>query len=356
MNSAAVRANLPGVELVQLSLPRLRLFLAVLVAALGAAGSAAAYPWPVKPFTKQHPVRANFGDPRTIFLLPLFDDGIDGPGDFQFHNGIDISAPDGTEVYPVMSGTAKLINGLAVGVDTGTGRSFQYWHIVPVVLDGEHVVAGQTVLGYVAHSYGHVHLSEFRGGRIWNPLSKGGIAPYRDTVKPTVSSILFRAWNTLPELDPLGLCGKISIVAEAYDMPQLKVTGTFAGFPVAPALVTWTLRRVAGELIVPPTVAVDFRGTLPSAADFWDVYARGTYQNAPRFERRQFNLMPGRFLFQLTKQGLDTRTLPNGVYQVTVQASDIRGHARSLSRRFTIVNQPSTESGCAQPPPPAPPR
>ena len=123
--------------------------------------------------------------------------------------------------------------------------------------------------------------------------------------------------------------------------------GSFANFPISPALVTWTLRRVgSGEIVEPPTPAADFRGALPLDADFWNVYARGTYQNAPRFGPRQFNLMPGRFLYQLTPSGLESRTLPNGVYQVTVRASDIKGNASSLNQRFTIANQPGTQTGC----------
>jgi hypothetical protein len=118
-------------------------------------------------------------------------------------------------------------------------------------------------------------------------------------------------------------------------------------------MLTWSLRRVGnGQLIVPPTTTVNFRGTLPLEPDFWNVYARGTYQNAPRFANRQFALMPGRFLYQLTPRPLDTRTLPNGVYQVTARAEDIQRNARTLNRRFTIVNQTGTETGCPPPPPP----
>ena len=305
----------------------------------------------MKPFKKQHPIRANYGDPRTVFTLSLFQDGIQGPGSFQFHNGIDISAPDGTNVYPVMSGTAKILSGDSISVDS-PGRSFQYFHIIPVVTDGESVVASRTLLGYIATGWGHVHLTELRGGHLWNPLSKGGIAPYRDTTKPTVSSVEFRQFGTMKELDPLGVCGRISIVTEAFDTPPLKVRGTFAAFPVAPATVTWTLRRVGtGALVAPTATPVDFRAGLPLDAEFWDVYARGTYQNAPRFGPRQFSLMPGRFLFNLSPtDGIDTRTLPNGIYQVTVRAADIRGNTRALNQRFTVTNQATSETGCPPPP------
>jgi murein DD-endopeptidase MepM/ murein hydrolase activator NlpD len=341
---------------------RLRVLLALLAAGLVASAQAAAYPWPVRPFDKQHPVRANFGDPRTIFQLALFQNGMEGPGTFSFHNGIDIAAPDGTNVYPVMSGTAVLDDVQTVVVQTKDGRAFQYVHLVPVVRDGEHVVARKTLLGYIKRGAGHVHLTEIRGIRVWNPLAKGGIAPYRDRTKPTVAGVIFRRGATLQDLDPLGICGQISIVADAFDTPPIQVSGSFAAFPIAPALVRWTLRRVGtGRVIVWKAISADFRGTLPIEPDFWRVYARGSYQNAPRFGPRQYNLMPGRFLYNLTPAaGLETSTLENGVYQVTVQVSDIRGNTRTLNRRFTIVNQADSdktgaEAGCPNPPPPVPP-
>ena len=80
-------------------------------------GSALAYPWPVKPFTRPHPVRGNFGDPRTVFAGPparltLYSGG----GAFQFHDGVDISAPDGAAVYPVEPGTVTRVTKEWVGV------------------------------------------------------------------------------------------------------------------------------------------------------------------------------------------------------------------------------------------------
>jgi murein DD-endopeptidase MepM/ murein hydrolase activator NlpD len=326
---------------------RLRLVVTafVSVCALTAPAAASAYPWPVRPFNKPHPVRANFGDPRTIFDLSLFTNGLQGPGDFQFHNGVDIAAPDGTEVYPVVSGTVTLFEGTEIAVKTADGRTFQYFHTVPVVANGEHVVAKQTVLGYVGRTFGHVHLTEIRGGRVRNPLAKGSLTPYSDRVKPHVTSIFMRAEGSIAPLDPLGVCGKVSIAAEAADHPSMRVPGNFASFPVSPALVTWSMRKVGGAVIQPELAAFDVRSSLPPPAQFWDVYARGTYQNAPRFASRQFSLMPGRFLFNLNPS-LDTRTLPNGVYQVSASASDVRGNRTVANQRFTIVNQANTPTGC----------
>jgi murein DD-endopeptidase MepM/ murein hydrolase activator NlpD len=58
------------------------------------------YGWPVKPFDRQHPVRGNFGDPRTVFTAPPTLAGVlRGAGQFTFHEGVDIAAPNGTAVY-----------------------------------------------------------------------------------------------------------------------------------------------------------------------------------------------------------------------------------------------------------------
>jgi Peptidase family M23 len=336
---------------------RLIVSLVLVLAALTLVSAASAYPWPVRPFHQQHPVRANFGDPRTVFQDALFSNGVDGSGLFEFHNGIDISAPDGTPVYPVVSGTVTHAAGLTVTVRTHEKHSFIYVHIAPVVTVGQHVVAQRTTLGYIAATYGHVHLTEIRGYQVWNPLALGGVAPYDDLTGPTVRAVYIRRWNSLEPLNPEAVCGRVSIAADAYDTQAVPVPGAFAGFPVSPALLTWFVTRLhATRSLAAVSGDVDFRTTLPRSKDFWKVYARGTYQNGPRFGRRQYR-MAGLFMFQLTRQSLDTRTLPNGAYKVTVHAFDIKANEGSLVREFRVVNDPATPTGCRPPvtTPPAPP-
>jgi len=333
---------------------RLLPFALTLVLALVTVDAAASYPWPVKPFHEQHAIRGYFGDPRTLFLLPLSQDGIDGPGSFTFHNGVDVTAPDGTKVYPVVSGTAHLIDGNAVVVQTLDDRKFQYFHVVPKVVDGEQVTAQETVLGVVQAPFAHVHLSEIDGTRVTNPLLPGHLGPYRDRTRPTVASIDLRNAAGQP-VGPLGVCGTISIDVSAFDRPALPVAGPFSGLPVAPALVTWQIARVHRGLVVPHTIAADFRTTLPGPIDFWKIYARGTYENAPRFGPDQYTSLPGRFLYLLAR-GLDTRKLPNGLYTLTASAADERGNQGRLAERFWISNQRRTPTGCpVKPKPPVPP-
>jgi hypothetical protein len=320
-----------------------RRLLVLCVAALALPGPAAAYPWPVKPFHEQHPIRADFGDPRTRFWNTMLSDGLQGPGVFQFHNGIDIAAPAGTPVYPVLSGTVQLIDGAAILVRS-PGRKFQYYHVVPSVFDGEHVVAGRTLLGHVLRIADHVHLTEIRGRRVWNPLALGGITPYRDHTAPHVDAILARPLSSLLPLDPEHVCGTVELVASAADTPPLPVPGTFAGYPVSPALVTWSLAKIGGPVYVPTVPAADFQTTLPPERNFWNVYARGSFQNAPRFSNQQL-FIPGRFLYTLAST-LETRAYTNGTYEVRVDASDMRGNEAEAVQQLTIANRADSATGC----------
>jgi len=309
-----------------------------MAAALFAAPSAGAYGWPVRPFDAEHPVRGTFGDPRTKFWTGALDaDGLAGTGAFSFHNGIDIAAPAGAPVFPVVSGVVSSVSGHLVIVRSGN-RVFQYIHIEPVVLAGERVRARRTVLGYVQPSALHVHLTEIVGGRVSNPLAPGHIAPYRDTTKPRVSEILLRDPRASRRVQPAAVTGAISIVAVASDLPSLPAPGDWYGLPVSPAFVSWSLRSFDGGWTIRETVVADFRRVLPFNRDFWRVYARGTYQNKPRFGRKQYLSAPGRYEFLLTPTRLDTTRLMDDLYTVRVTVADVRGNSAVRTEVLTVCN------------------
>ena len=156
------------------------------------------YGWPLKPFRVQHPVRGNFGDPRTISAGEFGIVSIKTPGAYSFHNGVDIAALAGTPVYPVVSGVAHRRFNDEVIVAAGD-RTFQYWHITPVVRDGQLVVASRTILGRVQYPANHVHLTEIDGGRVTNPALH--LRPYHDHTAPAVDAIELRdtAGHTLAD-------------------------------------------------------------------------------------------------------------------------------------------------------------
>jgi Peptidase family M23 len=298
-----------------------------------------AYGWPVKPFDRPHPVRGGFGDPRTVFAGPPTQRTLlSGNGSFQFHNGVDISAPDGTPVYPVEPGTVETVMADWIGVTGADGRSFRYWHITSAVRVGQHVETDVTVLGRIIKGCGHVHLSEFDGGIAVNPLAAGRLSPYRDTTKPVVDSISVRSTTGTP-LMPEVVQGRVELIAGAHDMPNLPVPGAWHGLPIAPALVTWRIQKAdTGKVVVPTHVAVDFRQQLPADPDLWSVYARGSHQNMSVFGKHYSYMQPGVYLFRLTPGAFDTGTLRNGVYELVVTVSDIRGNQSSSTLRFTVAN------------------
>jgi murein DD-endopeptidase MepM/ murein hydrolase activator NlpD len=301
------------------------------------------YRWPVKPFDRQHAVRGNFGDPRTIFTGPPTLDGLFSDGcQCSFHEGIDISAPDGTPVYPVESGTVTVVHNQRaaemVEVTSG-GRSFEYWHLRAAVHVGQKAEAGRTILGRVLRGAKHVHLTEVDGGVIVNPLQAGHLTPYADRTKPSVESISLRQIGTGRTLLANFVRSSVEIVAEAYDTPSVPVPGQWNGMPVTPALVTWRIQTLSGGVVLPEHVAVDFRSTIPSSSLFWTHYARGTYQNMSVFGTHFSWRQPGCFLFKLTRSAFDTRAIRDGVYDLVVTATDIGGNTSSLSKRFTIHNR-----------------
>jgi hypothetical protein len=193
--------------------------------------------------------------------------------------------------------------------------------------------------------YDHVHLAEIRGNRVWNPLARGGIAPYRDRTVPQVRAINVRPAGSLVPFESSTVCGTVSVVAAADDAAPMAVPGVFGGFPLSPSLITWSLAKVGGSTYVRDAPAADFRTTLPGSKSFWTIYARGSYQNAPRFSNRQY-FMPGRFLYSLASF-VDTRAYPNGLYEITVDVSDMRGNNSEAALQFKIDNHAAgAGTGC----------
>ena len=291
------------------------------------------YPWPVKPFDRQHPVRGFFGDPRIA------------GGGRTFHFGVDVAAPGGTPVFAVAPGKVSFgspgdvaQNGGIVVVEAD-GRNFGYWHVAPTVLPGARVPL-HGLLGHVAtqpEDWGHVHFAESTHGPVgityWNPLRSGALSPFLDFGPPVIDAIL----TSLP---PHALAGIVDFSVEAHDNTPIEVTQPnppgWHGMPVTPALIRWRLMRAA-QVVVPWQVAVDFRGSFhpiiqgspASDVNFASVYAPDTTQNHPN--------EPGVFHFWV-KRGFDTSSHPDGQYRLEVEASDIRGNARTGGLAVTFAN------------------
>ena len=294
------------------------------------------YPWPVRPFDVQHPIRGNFGDPRTVSLGPFGADGAGSPGSFSFHNGVDIAAAPGTPVYPVVSGTA-FVRRFDEVIVRSAGRDFQYWHLRASVRSGEPVTAGTTVLGHVRRPADHVHLSEIDHGHVTNPARH--LRPYDDDSPPFIRAIELRT-TTGTTLPAARLTGRVEITTEAGDAPSLPPNGSWSDADVAPALIRWRLLTGSGVPVAGRTAA-DFLLTEPPNSRFWNVYAAGTFQNFPVFDNHLYWRQPGRYLYHLTARPLNTRRLQNGNYNLQVTAADLCGNTTTVSQPVTISNPPA---------------
>jgi murein DD-endopeptidase MepM/ murein hydrolase activator NlpD len=302
------------------------------------AANSGSYRWPVRPFDRQHPVRGSFADPRTVFRSsPTLRGVLAGGCSCSLHRGVDISAPDGSPVYPVASGRVTYVNNEWVKVDSGGGQAFEYWHIRARVSVGSQVDAYQTVVGHILRGSGHVHLTELENGHAVNPLAPGHLGPYADHTTPRVMSISFRRTETGREGLPNLIRGRVLLVAAAEDDPTIEAPEAWRGLPVTPALLTWEIRSWNGRVVVGRQTAADFRGELPGRP-FWQVYARGTYQNMAVLGHHYSWAQPGSYLFRLSPTPFDTRRLRDGAYDLVVTATDIRGNSSSLTRRFTVGN------------------
>src|SRR4051812_3908124 len=202
---------------------------------------APSYGWPVKPFDRQHAIRAFLDDPR-----------IGHEGGSSFHFGIDIAAPDGTAVYAVTGGVLYRSHGsLAVVADRQ--HTFGYWHVRADPTLREHqLVERHQLLGWTAPGWGHVHFAERVGNAYMNPLRPGALGPYTDPIAPAIDAVSVRRHGH-----------GYSLVAHAHDTTWPPVPGAWANEPVTPALLEWRLGSTGAW-----HVAADFRQRMLSRDAF----------------------------------------------------------------------------------------
>jgi hypothetical protein len=263
-----------------------------------------AYGWPVKPFDRQHPVRAFLDDPR-----------IGAHGSRAFHFGIDVAAPDGTDVYAVEPGILYLSHG-SLAVVSGPSHEFGYWHVKAARGLREHqIVHRHQLLGTILPGWTHVHFAERVGRDYVNPLRPGGLGPYTDPVPPTIAEVsLARAAS-----------GGLMILADAYDTTWPPVPGPWAREPVAPALIQWRALGSGGGLGRWHT-AVDFRHRMLDRSLFDSIYAPPTAQNHMG--------EAGLYCFYVAHDWKPA----DGTYRLEVAASDTRGNRAIASLDATLAN------------------
>jgi hypothetical protein len=193
--------------------------------------------WPLKPFHKQHALRA----------------GLDEHRPSGFHVGLDIQAKDWAAVYAIQPGRAHIIDASWPDARLQVG-SFIYWHVHPAVHEGQRVIPYVTILGHVLRSMGHLHLSEVGPDGSWrNPLRPGGrvLAPYSDDEPPVIGAPFIQADG--------------SVVVDAFDPQSFRVTTRYITPVLAPAGLAYRLWRADGTPDGPLEWALRATHVLPDA-------------------------------------------------------------------------------------------
>lgn len=125
--------------------------------------------------------------------------------------------------------------------------------------------------------------------------------------------------------------GTVDVAVDAYDPPPLRLAAPWSHAIFTPALVRWRILTADGSSqITYWQTAADFRDALLPAADFSMVYAPATRQNRAGKQ--------GYYRFLLLRDW-QSQSLPDGVYQLEVLASDTRGNAITATLPFSVDNQ-----------------
>ena len=123
-----------------------------------------------------------------VFPLPAGSASVSSPygyrthpiyGYYSLHSGVDLTAPGGTPIYAVASGTVTFadyssVNGYYVSIAHGNGFGSMYAHMTNyIVASGDYVTQGQTI-GYVGSTGwstgAHLHMELLSGGATVNPM------------------------------------------------------------------------------------------------------------------------------------------------------------------------------------------
>ena len=265
--------------------------------------------WPLRPFHRQHAIRAGLNELRPESL----------------HVGVDIQARDGARVYAVQPGVAQVLapSGPDGRIQVG---NYIYWHINPNVRTGELVTPFKTVLGTVMSGYGHMAFSEIGAdGQYANPLRPGGsmLKPYSDHAQPVIGR---------PSVSRDG-----QVVVPAYD-PQTFIRKTKYYTPVlAPAAVAYRLYNSHGDPVTP--LEWSFRGThLLQFAERSLIYAPGARDPGYSCFATRSVCIP-HWIYRVA-DGLAPplpATLDPGRYRLTIYAWDWANNKTALDTTVTMT-------------------
>jgi hypothetical protein len=270
-------------------------------------GQGYAHGWPLKPFHRQHAIRA----------------GIDEIRPANLHVAVDIQANSNEPVYAIQSGyAAPAATGSPGDFKVTVGR-FTYWHIVPAVTSGEYVTAYKTVLGHVERRQGHIAFSEGGDDSYLNPLRPGGpLTPYTDTAPPVIArpSISSDGRVTVAAFDPQSFVHR-----QSYLTPVLALAG-----------LAWRLYNAQGRPLTGLEWALRASGYLSPSLKFV-IFAPGAHNPGYACFATELICKPN-WVYNLAggqTESLPLDRLPQGRYRLAVYAWDFKGNEAALDDWFT---------------------
>ena len=294
-----------------------------------------AYNYPLVTFTSSHPINATLGEYRST-------------GNHHFHSGIDIGGVDGTNVYPVVTGTAFRLyadtdSNACVQV-TSSGSRLAYVHLDSRIDDdpngdgkpeGVNVIQYKTVIGKIRSGQGHVHLTENGGAS--NPLRSGGISPYSDTVSPTVHTIEFYRQGTSTKIQsPLN--GDIDILSKASDAQSIgsQTVGVYK--------IGYQIKNALNNVIFGPLYNIQF-DSKPSDSNLSLVYDTSKSNNSNYYywvtnemnSNKCWNTKQSTSSVSTTDNPVEAK-FADGEYTVTVIAKDIKDNSGEKSLQVILNN------------------
>ncbi len=150
----------------------------------------------------------------------------------HFHSGVDINGIQGTRIYAIEDGTARVAG---LGVNVG---HFRYYHLMNIAVSDYDTIGAGDLLGYT-DSGNHLHIMESNivltqaglntPNVVWiNLLREGGLYPFVDNTDPVIEGVTFWQQGTNNQITNGNLFGYIDIIVDAYD-PRTSTNGGNAG-------------------------------------------------------------------------------------------------------------------------------
>ena len=225
------------------------------------------YGYPVKPFDREHLMRANFGDPRMQFHgPPTITRSCTGTAASRSTRASTSPLPAAPPSTPSSTGPYARLAGVDPR-DFGRQprlRVLAHRPARPERRAGHRSADAARPRHRISN---HVHLTEYEGGRVVNPLVPGRLTPYHDSTRPVVRTIGFRRSDSGSDVLPIFLRGSVEIVASA-ETPRLQRLTHVVRTDDA-RLDHLEDQQVDGRIVVPERVAIDVRTTVPPDSSFW---------------------------------------------------------------------------------------